>query len=788
MDIKTGKGFTLLELLVAMVMFSMVVLAASSLYSNMLKLQKISVRSSFNPQKIQAVLNKMEKDVNNSAWIKVVSSNEIDLYTQSEDLIKKYIYDPSAGTLSFADSSGTTALLLSHISLFTDTGVFFTAVGDHKPCPDSSSALRYRTVKVSFWDSTDDTRFEDADCFVIKDRYFTAKQDWDITYVDADSAAGTVGHIGTMTNPSTAFTDTINNLESITGEECVYFVDGSYSLSGTVSVLSEGERNILTGSNASVTFASGTTLVLEKATDLYFRGDATFSTYLSIYGTEETRTETIGGVAYTGTAYRKDWNVYFGNKGNYQSSDYDYFYFNYCYFYGPEHGILINSPRFPRTSTNPFFVYIYYSEASCAKNSMFDITNPFMCYVYSNIFKYSQEYMIKYTSDQDTRLYSSYGNYIYFYATDNEFYDGRKALDVYTDTLSTVTAEMYIQSNDFNKTNGADSPLLGGETDNSYLARLRIYGGNAGQTTISGNSVKGYPNLDKSDGGYVRAFWIEHVDEADPGYIKKISIFDNTVYGNYYMRNYAVSDTSADHKDNRLFTDGVLLGDADETKTEDVKVSSLKIYGNIFCDISSANLDSGKNAALYLDGVYMAPYSYEDGWSTQTIVEPSYIYGNYFVNNCEGIHIERPNDTELSDSYIYHNILCRKGDVTVNDGKNYQGIRFYSNTLDGVNLFENYAPEKWFIYSVIIWGADAGLDTALEPYTYYSDIMSMAAPISPNIRQDPMFAGTAAYDYRLLPGSPCDMTGYNYSEDMGAYNNWNGASDDTENPDAKPYL
>jgi hypothetical protein len=531
--------------------------------------------------------------------------------------------------------------------------------------------------------------------------------------------------------------------------------------------------------------------MLENKTDLYFRGDVSFSSYLSIYGTEEDdRTETIGTTEYKGTAYRKDWNVYFGNRGNVQSTAYDYYSFSYCSFYGMENGIVINSDRFPRVSTNPFFVYLNYCEASYAKNSMFDVTNAFYFNAQYSTFKYSQNYMIKYDSDQDTPIYSSYGNNVNFYAEYNNFYDGKKAMDVYMDTASGVTGYQYIQSNYFSRTNSSNLPLFAGETDDSYLLRLSLYGGSSSETTISGNSVEGYPAIDKDDGGYVRAFWIAHVDTTDSGYTKKISIYDNTVYGNYYMRNYVVSNTSGDYRDNRLFTDAVYIGDGEDpssTKHYTANVSSLKIYGNTFCDITSSNSDSGKNAAVYLDSVYMAPYSYSDGWQTQTITDPMYIYSNYFVNNDEGIHIERPNDTELSDVYLYHNMLCRKGDVTVNNGKNTQGIQFHSNTLDEVKLTADITPEKWYIYSVIIWGQDSGMSPALEQYTYYSDISSMTMAIPPNINQDPMFNSASTYDYRLMPGSPCDMTGNNYSEDMGAYNS-NGWQDDSENPDIYPYV
>ena len=292
----TIKGFTLIEVIVGIVALTIIALALGKAFQMNLFLIK-SVKASAELYKGQVALTHIVENAHSSAWIEIVDTNTIKLYSHSNPNIREYkLLD---NILKYKERNGDYTVLLKDV----ESNALFKGLGDEKP------GNRFSMVEIEFWNigSSSSNRLHTV---------AGAKESWDMVYVDTLSTEERAD--GTKLFPYKTLADALTNgadnyrfyynvWAGVT--EKIALLNGSHSFSDSFDI--KHQTNLIFFKDTSLTIEPGTVLTLGNRSSLaiqgefYFLGEETNS--ITIQGTGSGRDITVvfpDGAKYT--EYVKD--------------------------------------------------------------------------------------------------------------------------------------------------------------------------------------------------------------------------------------------------------------------------------------------------------------------------------------------------------------------------------------------------------------------------------------------------------------------------------------------------
>lgn len=261
------KAFTILEILIATLIFSVIGMAAGSLYQLHAKLIKETSTQFQNALDAQLTLAHINENIANSAWIVVKSPTKIELHSHSYPRIRTYTL--SGGKLIFQESGKESIILARNI----EAKELFKGVGEER------LTKRFRSVEIELWNEPKQAKAErgiaDADSYAERGLFYanvnaTSKESWDLIYVDPRGVSGAPD--GTKQFPYPGLTTALDNVtESSDTPETIFVVTGDHSFSGSAAEV----RNMFVcfSDNTSLTISPGTRLYLGTSTIIYTEGN-----------------------------------------------------------------------------------------------------------------------------------------------------------------------------------------------------------------------------------------------------------------------------------------------------------------------------------------------------------------------------------------------------------------------------------------------------------------------------------------------------------------------------------
>lgn len=216
---KKAKGFTLVEILLAGIVFAFLGMAAGSLFYMHGKMIKAATESSQKNLETQAALLHMTNNIASSAWIKVLDVNTIELHSHSHQNLRTYLL--RNGNLVYQDGNSSQILARG-----ITASMLFIGTGDSKP------TNRFQKVQIEFWntDATGGTAYLNKDLFYTK-VYAASREDWSIIYVDPSKVSAIQD--GTKIFP---FGTLAAALENALAGDAVVVLTGEHELSGDQAI------------------------------------------------------------------------------------------------------------------------------------------------------------------------------------------------------------------------------------------------------------------------------------------------------------------------------------------------------------------------------------------------------------------------------------------------------------------------------------------------------------------------------------------------------------------------
>ncbi len=216
--IKRAKGFTLVEFLVAALVFSIITVGAGSLIKFHGTFIKQSEEYSKSYLDSQFAVNHMKEEIANSAWIIVHSPSHIELRSHSNPEIRHYYF----ANEKLEYKAGTSVLpLISNIS----SNNFFTGIGEVR------NGNQFKEVSINFWKKSDkDTDYKTKDIFYIE-KTATSRENWNLIFVDP--VAVSTLQDGTKIRPFATITEALN----ISMEKNVIYVVSGEQIFSDVTIV-----------------------------------------------------------------------------------------------------------------------------------------------------------------------------------------------------------------------------------------------------------------------------------------------------------------------------------------------------------------------------------------------------------------------------------------------------------------------------------------------------------------------------------------------------------------------
>ena len=256
------KGFTLIEFLVASVIFGFLSMAAGGLFYIHGKLINNMLTNSREIFDAQGVAQHISENIQDSAWVKILSSSDIELHSQSNPAIRRYTLNNN-GTLTYNDGVSPPKPLAINIQ----ANNLFTGLGMEK------SDNRFQRIAIEFWASK---KGEKGPVYLEKDLSYintvaVSRESWDIIYVNSTKTNSL--EEGTKINP---YLDIQSAANSISGEypdysEILMVETGEYNIKERVIILQS--RFIYFSEDAKLTIEPGATILLGNNTTLSIYGE-----------------------------------------------------------------------------------------------------------------------------------------------------------------------------------------------------------------------------------------------------------------------------------------------------------------------------------------------------------------------------------------------------------------------------------------------------------------------------------------------------------------------------------
>ena len=246
---RSKKAYSLLEFVVGIAAAIIILLAAGTaiqLYYAFLRDPAVLTRNTLTDS---INLSHIVNNIQNSAYITVVNSNEITLHSHSYPAIRKYSF--TDGIITFTDGDKDPITLLTKIEAAT----LFEGFGDGK------SNNRFNKLKIEFWrkGAPDRVLYTVASC----------KENWNLIYVDPDNA-DIEYEDGTKIFPyevTDSALDTASEYPPF--DEWLLVLSGETDFSGSVSVLS---RNVIWSPDTTLSISPGTSLTMGWNTCMFIGG------------------------------------------------------------------------------------------------------------------------------------------------------------------------------------------------------------------------------------------------------------------------------------------------------------------------------------------------------------------------------------------------------------------------------------------------------------------------------------------------------------------------------------
>ncbi|NQU95131.1 MAG: right-handed parallel beta-helix repeat-containing protein [Candidatus Omnitrophica bacterium] len=256
------KAFTILEVLIATLIFSVIGMAAGSLYQLHAKLIKESSTQFQSILDAQLALAHINENIANSAWIVVESPTKIELHSHSYPRIRTYTL--SGGKLIFQEGERKSAILARDI----ETKELFKGVDEER------LTKRFRSIEMELWNEPRQAK-AGGSTYGKKGLFYakvtaTSKESWDLIYVDPRAVSGAPD--GTKQFPYLDLTTALGSVtESSDTPETIFVVTGDHSFSGSAAEV----RNMFVcfSDNTSLAIHPGTRLYLGTSTMIYTEGD-----------------------------------------------------------------------------------------------------------------------------------------------------------------------------------------------------------------------------------------------------------------------------------------------------------------------------------------------------------------------------------------------------------------------------------------------------------------------------------------------------------------------------------
>ncbi|MBN1354292.1 MAG: prepilin-type N-terminal cleavage/methylation domain-containing protein [Candidatus Omnitrophica bacterium] len=253
---KKRKGFTLIEIVLATILFSVLGMAAGSLYYLHGKLIK-DVTSRFEGIfDAETALWHMKTNIANSAWAVLITDRHIELHSHSAPAIREYSLEDDK--LLYKEGNKKSLVLARGVNALQ----LFKGTGEAKP------GNRFHELEVEFWIGGEKNRVPyDKDTFYTN-VYVPCMESWDVVYVDPDRVSSVKD--GTKRFPFATLSEAA---EAACSDST--FPEEILVLSGDTSIVGELEirNNTYFSPDTSLTLAPGSTLKLGGDVTFYLRGD-----------------------------------------------------------------------------------------------------------------------------------------------------------------------------------------------------------------------------------------------------------------------------------------------------------------------------------------------------------------------------------------------------------------------------------------------------------------------------------------------------------------------------------
>ncbi|MDD4957297.1 MAG: hypothetical protein PHH49_06145 [Candidatus Omnitrophica bacterium] len=445
---KNQKGFTLIGFLMASLIFALVGIVAGGIYFYHAKLINDASETSQRDMEAQFIINHLVENIEQSAWVVVKGSNNIELHSHSSDHLREYVFD--GDTLYFRGGGANKAL----VSGITSDQMFFgTGVGR----PTS----RFKEVQIKFWAKNE----EDEEATGTKDRFFVqttaaAQESWNVIYVSSTTLYAIQD--GTKIFPYTTILQALNAAQQ---GDAIVVLPGTYEISGTMNITHD---HMYFSPGANLIFKEGAVVLMDPGANLYIDGNLQFQA-------SEASRITMGTLDPDSTY---GWQMHI-------AGDQEYFDFSHIDFQGLG-SIQVNNWRLMRQSqASDFDVNINDCTIQQGSTGGFSISGAKNALIENNTFttKYSSLGISgNYYSPTDQAI-GLYNNVFANDKTGNYYYGGGASVYAYTGGSDSKTV-VEVKGNYFDTMSGG----LSVGTNASYYSRDS--GGAAAEITVADNSFK----------------------------------------------------------------------------------------------------------------------------------------------------------------------------------------------------------------------------------------------------------------------------------------------------------
>lgn len=253
---KDKRGFTFLEFMVASLIFSILGIAAGSLFYFHGKLIRDTTQLAEQNLKTQIALNHILENVKSSAWIVVKSPNDLELHSHTNPDIREYHLLDNRLTFKAGNVSNIIADNIEADNLFTPVGV-------------EKRNGRFHKVKIEFWTKTRNRLdYHNKDVFYAQ-AYAASQETWDLLYVDP-------GHVesiqdGTKIRP---FATLQQALDVVAVNDAVIVLSGDHTVTGDINL----------GALSLLYFAAPTTFNVQGPATLTMGGNDLYQTVFASDG------------------------------------------------------------------------------------------------------------------------------------------------------------------------------------------------------------------------------------------------------------------------------------------------------------------------------------------------------------------------------------------------------------------------------------------------------------------------------------------------------------------------